>query len=312
MRRQEIPLSRPDISQHDIDAVIDVMRTPNLSLGPKVPEFESKLAEFIGTQHAVAVNSGTSALHLCIRALDIGSGDGVITSPLSFIASANCILFEGGKPVFVDIDQATWNIDVSQIESAITPRTKALLPVHVFGRPVDMDPLLEIAKRHNLPIIEDSCEAIGATYKGRNAGTFGTCATFAFYPNKQMTTGEGGMIVTDDEELANLCRSMRNQGRAVGGGWLAHQRLGYNYRLSDINCALGTTQLEQLPEFLKLRQAVAERYLEKLADLDEIVLPAPCPHGTISWFVFVMRLADRFSQAQRDGLLEFLRSSGIG
>ncbi|MDP6381043.1 MAG: DegT/DnrJ/EryC1/StrS family aminotransferase [Phycisphaerae bacterium] len=308
-----IPLSSPDISEADIDAVVEVLRTPNLSLGPKLPEFESKFALFMGSRHAVAVNSGTSALHLCIRAMGIGPGDEVITSPFSFIASANCILFEGARPVFVDIDKATWNIDVSLIEAAITERTKAILPVHVFGRPVDLEPLLAIAEKHSLVVLEDSCEAIGATYKGRKVGTLGRCGTFAFYPNKQMTTGEGGMIISDDDETADLCKSMRNQGRATGGGgWLAHARLGYNYRLSDINCALGITQLARIPEFLEMRQTAAERYLEKLADIEEIIPPAPYTEGTMSWFVFVVRLADRFSQSHRDSLLDFLHARGVG
>ncbi|MFZ2410165.1 MAG: DegT/DnrJ/EryC1/StrS family aminotransferase, partial [Candidatus Methanoperedens sp.] len=208
-----IPLAQPDIGEEDIRLVNEVLRSGWLSMGPKVGEFEEKFAGYIGTKHAIAVNSGTSGLHLCVRALGIKKGDEVITTPFSFVASSNCILFEGGKPVFVDIDPDTLNIDVQRIEDAITKDTKAILPVHVFGQPCEMDAIMEIAEEHNLAVIEDACEAIGAEYNGRKAGTFGDASVFAFYPNKQMTTGEGAMIVTDDDELANMFRSMRNQGR---------------------------------------------------------------------------------------------------
>jgi perosamine synthetase len=310
--KERVPLSRPDISQADIDAVVAVLKTPHLSLGPKLPEFENAFAAYLGTKHAVAVNSGTSALHLLVRALGLGPGDEMITSPFTFVATANCALFEGAKPVFVDIDEATWNFDVEKMAAAITPRTRLLMPVHIFGRPMPMDRVVEIASARGLPVVEDACEALGATYKGRMAGTFGVASTFAFYPNKQMTTGEGGMISTNNDRLTMLCRSMRNQGRDPGAGWLAHARLGYNYRLADINCALGLSQLARLPEFIAARGRVAQRYLEKLSDMDELVLPAPYRDGTVSWFVFVVRLADRFSQEQRDAVLAHLRGQGIG
>jgi perosamine synthetase len=310
--QERVPLSRPDISQADIDAVVAVLKTPNLSLGPKLPAFERAFADQLGLRHGVAVNSGTSALHLVVRALGLGAGDEMITSPFTFVATANCALFEGARPVFVDIDEHTWNMDVEKLEAAVTDRTKLLMPVHIFGRPMPMDAVMEIAARRGIPVVEDACEALGATYKGRQVGTFAAASTFAFYPNKQMTTGEGGMIVTDDDRLADLCRSLRNQGRDPGAGWLAHARLGYNYRLSDINCALGLAQLARLPEFLAARRRVAERYIEKLSELDEIVLPAPYRDGELSWFVFVVRLADRFSQAERDKLLASLREQGIG
>jgi len=310
--QERVPLSRPDISQADIDAVVAVLKTPHLSLGPKLPAFEKAFAEHLGLRHGVAVNSGTSALHLAVRSLGLKAGDEMITSPFTFVATANCALFEGARPVFVDIDEQTWNLDVAQLEAAVTQRTRLLMPVHIFGRPMPMDTVMEIAARRGIPVVEDACEALGATYKGCQVGTFGAASTFAFYPNKQMTTGEGGMIVTRDDHLADLCRSMRNQGRAAGAGWLAHARLGYNYRLSDINCALGLSQLARLPEFLAARRRVAQRYIEKLSELDEIVLPAPYREGEMSWFVFVVRLADRFSQGQRDRLLESLRAQGIG
>ena len=312
MAQEGVPLSRPDISQADIDAVVAVLKTPHLSLGPKLPAFEKAFAEHLGLRHGVAVNSGTSALHLAVRSLGLKAGDEMITSPFTFVATANCALFEGARPVFVDIDEQTWNLDVAQLEAAVTQRTRLLMPVHIFGRPMPMDTVMEIAARRGIPVVEDACEALGATYKGCQVGTFGAASTFAFYPNKQMTTGEGGMIVTRDDHLADLCRSMRNQGRAAGAGWLAHARLGYNYRLSDINCALGLSQLARLPEFLAARRRVAQRYIEKLSELDEIVLPAPYREGEMSWFVFVVRLADRFSQGQRDRLLESLRAQGIG
>ena len=312
MSDKTIPLARPEISEDDIDAVVAVLRTPDLSLGPKLPEFEQAFADYMGLERGVAVNSGTSALHLLVRALGLGPGDEMVTTPFTFIASANCALFEGATPVFVDIDPDTWNMDTDLLEDALTDRTRLLLPVHIFGRPMPMDRVMAAADARDMPVVEDACEAIGATYQGCLAGTFGRAATFAFYPNKQMTTGEGGMIVTDDHHLADLCVSMRNQGRDPDAGWLAHARLGYNYRLSDINCALGLSQLTRLPGFIEARAQVAERYLEKLAAIDELVLPAPYTGGTMSWFVFVVRLADRFTQEQRDAVLEHLRAEGIG
>ena len=325
MAQERVPLSRPDISQADIDAVVAVLRTPHLSLGPTGPAFEKALAQYVGLRHGVAVNSGTSALHLVVRALGLGPGDEMITSPFTFVATANCALFEGAKPVFVDIDEATWNFDVAQLDAAITPRTKLLMPVHIFGRPMPMDEIMRIGQARGIPVVEDACEALGATYRGRKAGAFALASTFAFYPNKQMTTGEGGMILTDDSPLADLCRSLRNQGRdppssargglrraSPEGGWLAHARLGYNYRLSDINSALGLSQLARLEEFVAARQRVAERYLAKLAEVEELVPPPPYRDGRLSWFVFVVRLADRFTQGQRDAVMAHLREQGIG
>ena len=312
MAKIRVPLSSPDIVQTDIDAVVNVLKTPNLSLGPKLPEFERDFAAFMGMRHAVAVNSGTSALHLVVRALGVGAGHEMITSPFTFVATANCAWFEGAKPVFVDIDEHTWNFDVSKLDAAITERTRLLMPVHIFGRPMPMDEIMRIGAARGLPVVEDACEAVGATYKGRIAGTYGVASTFAFYPNKQMTTGEGGMVVTNDGRLADLCRSMRNQGRDPSGGWLAHARLGYNYRLSDINCALGIAQLARLDEFIEARQRVADRYLAKLGGIEELVMPAPYYDGRLSWFVFVVRLADRFTQDQRDAVLDHLRREGIG
>ena len=293
---------------------MDVLLGRELSLGPRLPAFERALRELTGARHAIAVNSGTSALHLCIKAAGIGPGDEVITTPFSFVASANCALFERAVPKFVDIDPDTWNLDVEQIEAAITPRTKAILPVHVFGRPCPMEKIVEIASRRNLVVIEDSCEAIGATSGGRKVGTFGQTGVFAFYPNKQITTGEGGAIVTDDDEVARLCRSWRNQGRGESGAWLQHERLGYNYRLSDLNCALGTVQVSRLPEILAARAEVAAMYHRALSRrVPEVVLPLPTePGAKISWFVYVVRLRDEFCAADRNALVESLRQRGIG
>ncbi len=307
-----IPLARPNITQAEIDAVVAVMRTPHLSLGPKVPEFENAFAAHCGTKHAVACINGTAALHLVVRAMGIGPGDEVITTPFSFVASSNCVLMENATPVFADIDPLTWNIDPQKVVAAITKKTKAILPVDVFGQPADFTAIRPLARTHNLKLIEDSCEALGSTYHGRQAGSLGDVGVFGFYPNKQITTGEGGMIVTDDGELADLCRSIRNQGRAVGGGWLAHARLGYNYRLSDINAAIGRVQLGRLDEIVAERNRVVRLYKERLAGEPRIILQKVAPGIEMSWFVFVVRLADRYTQADRDRILTTLTECGIG
>jgi perosamine synthetase len=308
-----IPLSSPDVTDQDRAAVLEVLNSQALSLGPKLPAFEQAVARTTNSRHAIAVNSGTSALHLCVRAAGISDGDEVITSPFSFVASANCILFERGKPVFVDVDPLTYNIDVSRIEDAITPRTKAILPVHVFGRPCAIAEILEIARKHGLTVIEDACEAIGAQYRGAPAGSFGQTGVFAFYPNKQLTTGEGGVIVTDDDQVAKLCRSWRNQGRSDGDGWLEHDEVGYNYRLSDINCALGQSQISRLEEVIDARHRVAQLYDEALKTISAIIPPPLAePQCRISWFVYVVRLRDEFSRDHRDQILAKLRARGIG
>jgi perosamine synthetase len=309
-----IPLARPDITEREINAVVDVLRSRHISLGPRLPEFEERIAERTGAAYAVAVNSGTSGLHLCLRALGIGEGDEVITTPYSFIASANCMLFERAKPVFVDIDPETLNIDTSKIEAAITERTKAILPVHVYGLPADMTVIMALAEKYNLAVIEDACEALGATIDGRHVGTIGDCGTFAFYPNKQITTGEGGIIVTDREDIARLACSMRNQGRDDGMGWLSHTRLGFNYRISDLNCALGIVQMDRLDDFLAVRMGVAEHYNvlfeEQAPDIIRLCDP---PQGMKrSWFVYVLQLPREYSEEQRNMLITHLRGKGIG
>jgi len=309
----QIPLSSPDITEAEIAAVTDVLRTRHLSLGPKLPEFEREFTRYLGLEHAVAVSSGTAGLHCCLLALGIGPGDEVITSPFSFIASSNVILMVGAKPVFVDIDPQSLNLDVEKTAAAITPRTKAILAVEAFGNPAGFDRLVLLAARHEIPLVEDSCEALGSVLRQRQCGTFGRCGVFGFYPNKQMTTGEGGMIVTNDGRLANLCRSYRNQGRDPdGGGWLAHERLGYNYRLSDINCALGIAQMRRLPEILAKRERVAHTYVNLLLDNPHIILPTISADTTMSWFVFVVRLTSDFSVLDRDAILGCLRKNGIG
>jgi len=308
----DIPLSRPDITDAERRAVGEAMLSDQLSLGPRLVEFERLLAAHTGTKYAAAVNSGTSGLHLCIRAMEIGPDDEVITTPFSFIASANCILFERARPVFVDIDPDTWNIDPNRIARAITPRTRAILPVDVFGQPAEMGPILELARQRKLRVIEDSCEALGAEYKGRKAGALGEVGVFGFYPNKQVTTGEGGMIVTDDQKLHKRVVSMRNQGRGEGGGWLAHERLGYNFRLSEINCALGIAQMNRIEEILANRRRVAGYYVERLGGDNRIRLQKIHPDCVISPFVMVVRLDDRYTRADRDRILIALREKGIG
>jgi perosamine synthetase len=307
-----IPLAQPDITDLEKQYVMDVLSTHSLSLGPKLAEFEQHLAEWADVDHAVAVNSGTSALHLIIRALGIGPGDEVITTPFSFVASSNCVLFEGGTPVFVDIAPDTLDIDVNRVEDAITPRTKAIIAVDVFGQPAAWGPLRELADRHNLWLIEDSAESIGAEYRGRRAGGLGDAGIFSFYPNKQITTGEGGAVLSSNEEIIRLCRSMRNQGRTDEGGWLQHERLGYNYRLSEINCALGLAQLKRLPEILEARARVAQMYNQRLSSVECVQMPYVAPDVKMSWFVYVVRLAEGYGRTQRDYLINALRADGIG
>lgn len=307
----KVPLSRPDVTEAEVQAVCDVLRSPNLSLGPKLGEFEQDFTKYIGRKYAVAVNSGTSGLYLCLRAMGIGPGDEVITTPFTFIATATTIMMTGAKPVFVDIDPDTLNIDPARIEAAITDKTRAIVPVEAFGNPAGFDEVMRVARRHNLMVLEDCCEALGSELNGKKTGTFGEMSVFAFYPNKQMTTGEGGMILTDDEHLADLCISMRNQGRGKGGGWLAHERLGYNYRLSDINCALGIVQLSRIEEFVAKRKRAAEAYLHLLKDESRLILPKVAPGVRMSWFVFVVQLNEQSGRQDRDALLKGMLDEGI-
>lgn len=303
-----IPLSSPDIGQRERDLVNEVLNGHILSMGPKVEQFEKMVAEYLGVKEAVAVNSGTSGLHLAVRALGIGEGDEVITSPFSFIASSNCLLYERARPVFVDIDPISMNLDPAGIEAKITPRTRAILPVHIFGVPADMDAIMDIAGKHGLAVVEDACEAIGASYNGKMAGSESDAGVFAFYPNKQITTGEGGIISTNNVNLARLCRSMRNQGRSDGGGWLNHCRLGYNYRLDELSAALGVAQMERIDEILAKREAVARAYNTRLEKLHGVTTPYMDPRFKISWFVYVVRLAPGID---RDRVLTYLQERGV-
>ena len=327
-------MSSPDLSEAEIAAVTQVLRTPYLSIGPQIAAFEEKVAKHVGVQHAIGVNSGTSGLHLCVIAAGIGRDDLVITTPFSFIASANCILYQGGIPVFVDVHPDTGNIDPNLVIEAVdaltsrgsprlgtrwlppnsrsrwdTGRLKAILPVHAFGQPADMDSICEVARQNDLAVIEDACEAIGAEYRGRRAGTLSDAAVFAFYPNKQITTGEGGMIVTDNQEWAGLFRSLRNQGRDVFDGWLNHTRLGYNYRLDEMSAALGNAQLLRIEELLAKRKQVADWYNEALADVDLVQRPYIAPSTTrMSWFVYVVQI---LPPANRDTVIRRLAETGI-
>jgi len=316
-----IPISRPEITEKDKKAVLGVLNTSQLALGPKLVEFEKTIATYVGRKYGVAVNSGTSALHLMVRALGIGKGDEVITTPFSFIASANCILFEGAKPVFVDIDPVTRNIAPSKIERAITKKTKAILPVDIFGQPCDWDPILKIAKKYKLKIIEDSCEALGSTYKRKKCGSFGELSVFSFYPNKQITTGEGGIVVTDDPKLFELLRSMRNQGRDESirtkrqkkgeyRSWLAHVRLGYNYRISEMNCALGISQFSRIDAIMRKREQVVKIYNNVLSHIPEITTPGVMRGVRINWMHYVIE-AKQENRKIRDRLIEYLKNNGI-
>ena len=308
-----IPLSQPDISKAEVDAAVGVLGSGWLSLGPMLPEFERSVADYCGAPHAVAVNSGTSGLHLCVRGLGIGEGDEVITASFTFVASANAALYERARPVFVDIDPATMNIDPEQAEAAVTPRTRAIILVHTFGRPAQLEDLTDLARRHGLLLIEDACEALGAEYRGRKAGTFGNAGVFAFYPNKQITTGEGGVIVTNDARLADQARRMRNQGRDPSAGRYEHTELGYNYRIPELSCAIGIEQIKRISGILDRRRAVADRYNERLCNNPDVILPAPAAPGvTISWFVYVVRLSDAFSAEDRDWIAGEMNLRGIG
>ncbi len=311
----KIPMSSPDIAPEDVELVNQVLHTPNLSMGPMIEQFEAEWARRNGTRFAVGVVNGTAGLHLTVIAAGVGVGDEVITTPFSFVASSNVMLYQGATPVFADIDPQTLNIDPNQVEARIKERiaaggrVKAILPVHVFGQPADMDVLMEIAERYDLVVIEDACEAIGAERKGKAAGTFGKAAVFAFYPNKQMTTGEGGMIVTDDEEWARLFRSLRNQGRDDDGTWLRHIRLGYNYRLDEMSAALGLAQLRRIGLLLEKRDRVAQMYNQRLAKMNGVQIPVVAPQTThISWFVYVIRLAP---EIDRDWVMQELAEQGI-
>lgn len=308
-----IPLALQDITQAEIQSVIDVLQGNRLSRGPQLEAFEEACAKIAGRKYGIAVNSGTSALHLCVKSLGIQDGDEVITTPFSFIATTNCILFERAKPVFVDIDLQTYNITPDAIESAITARTRAILPVEAFGNTIYFDRYEQIARNHGISMIEDSCEAFGGVLGNRNAGSFGDASTFGFYPNKQITTGEGGMIVTDRDDIARSSRSYRNQGYS-GGYNPQYERLGYNYRLNEVTAALGYQQVLRLEELLSKRRKVAFAYdscLGELVDNGFLSLPPMMERERASFFVYVIRIAERFDATDRRRLIEFLGQKGI-
>jgi perosamine synthetase len=307
----KIPLSAPDISEADITAVSEVLRTPRLSLGPRLEEFEEGIAQYIGTREAVAVSSGTSALHLCLLGLGIGEGDEVIVPSFAFVAVANAARYVGAIPVFVDIDPITFNLDSQKIEAAISTRTRAILVVHTFGIPAAMKGIQALASRHSLLVVEDACEALGAEIDGQKVGSFGNAAVYGFYPNNQITTGEGGAVVTNDLELANRLRSLRNQGRN-NSEWLQHSEIGYNYRISEMNCALGISQLRRVENILGMREATAAKYYARLENSKWLV-PPPMnfPGCKISWFVYVVRLNEDFSVELRDRIVKEMKLLGI-
>lgn len=285
-----IPMSAPDITEDDVRAVAEVVRSGRLALGPKTEEFERLIAQYVGVKHAVAVSSGTAALHLIVKGLGVGPGDEVLVPSFTFAASANVILYEGATPVFVDIEPDTYNLDPEDLARKVTPWTKAILAVDVFGHPAEWDEILRIAEKHRLKVIDDSCEALGAEYRGRKLGQFGDAAAFAFYPNKQITTGEGGIIVTSRDEIARVCRSLRNQGRGEMGAWLEHERLGYNYRMTEMSAALGVSQMRRIEDLLANRARVAALYTERLSTLNCIRPPIVRPYVRMSWFVYVVTL----------------------
>ena len=293
-----VRMSAPDIAEDDIAAVVRVLRSGTLSMGPVTDAFETAFAVYIGVEHAVAVSSGTAALHLCVRAAGIGPGDEVVTSPFGFVASANSLLFEGATPVFADIDETTMNLDPACAAAAVTARTRAVMPVHVFGQPCAMTELAALCTRHGLAMIEDACEAIGAEYRGRRLGGMGHAAAFSFYPNKQMTTGEGAVITTPDAATAALWRSLRNQGRSAGGAWLTHERLGYNYRMTEISAALGLSQLARIDALLDRRETVARHYEDRIAGIAGVRMMERAPSTTrLSWFAAIARLAPEIDRA---------------
>ena len=305
-----IPLSAPDIDEADIAEVVAVLRTPRLSLGPKLAQFEESVAGYVGVEHGVGVSSGTAGLHLSLLALGVEEGDEVILPSFTFIAAAHAVLYVRARPVFVDIDPVTLNMDPADVARKITPRTRALLVVHNFGYPADMDALLALAEQHHLSVIEDACEALGATHRGRKVGSLGHVGVFAFYPNKPITTGEGGMIVTRDRKLAETMRALRNQGRFPADGWLDHRTLGFNYRLSEMNCALGLSQMRRLEPILTRRETRALQYAEELWRVPKVTPPVMLATNIgLCWFVLVVRLA---AMVDRDAVCATLTEQGIG
>ena len=307
--KTRVPLSRPYLDEREEELVLEVLRSGRLSLGPAIERFEQLIAERVRAPYAAAVSSGTAGLHMLCHIAGVGEGDEVITSPVSFVATANCFIFEGGRPVFADVDQQTLNLDPEAVEAAITDRTKGIVTVDMFGYPCELDELRAIAARHGLWLIDDSCEALGAEYKGSPIGSHGVSGAFGFYPNKQITTGEGGIVTTHSEEEWELLKSLRNQGRSYDSRWFHHVRLAFNYRITDVEAAIGIAQLEKLDRLLAMRADVARRYGELLASIDGVELPcADDADHRRSWFVYVVKVAEGID---RDAVLERLASQGI-
>lgn len=300
-------IAKPYLDAHDKQGVLGVLSSGWLSLGSKYIEFERALAKYSRSKHACAVANGTCGLHIAVRALGLKEGDEVITSPFSFISSSNCLLYERVKPVFVDIEETTYNMNPALMEKAITKRTKAILVVHIFGQTADMTPIMSLARKYKLSVIEDACESLGATYKKKMAGTFGDIGVYAFYPNKQMTTGEGGMMVMRSRKLYDLCNSLRNQGRGKDGDWLVHERLGYNYRLDEMSAALGVTQLKKLNWMIEQKRRIARWYEDELRNVKNLITPKIGAHRTHSWFVYVIRIG----QGKRNRVMDALKQQGI-
>lgn len=300
-------IAKPYIDREDISGVMSVLHSGWLSLGSRHSQFEKLLSQYVKSKFACAVANGTCGLHMAVRALDLHEGDEVVTTPFSFISSSNCLLYEKVKPVFVDIEEKTYNIDPEKIECAITKKTKAILVVHIFGQPADMTRIMRIAKKYNLLVLEDACESLGATYKGKMAGTFGDIGVYAFYPNKQMTTGEGGMIVTNKKRLYKLCNSLRNQGRASNNNWFIHERLGYNYRMDEMSASLGVTQIKKLNWMIDEKRKIANMYNNVLEGISNIILPKIESFRTHSWFVYVIRITN----GKRNMIMKSLLKQGI-
>jgi dTDP-4-amino-4,6-dideoxygalactose transaminase len=310
--QESIPLARPEITEEDIAAVTAVLRTPFLSNGPQVNAFEDAVAKYVGTRHAVAVNSGTSALHLVLRSFGLKGGDEVIVPSFAFAAVGNVLLQENLVPIFTDIESETFNLDPGSVVRAIGPRTKAILFVHTFGIPARVNELRALSKERGLHLIEDASEALGSSVQGRRVGGFGDVAIFAFYPNKMVTTGEGGVVVTSDDQIAERCRRLRNQGRVISNQWYQQMEPGFSYRLSDINCALGLSQLARIDVTLSRRRAVARLYSERLSHVPELQLVSEKAGEEIGWFTYPVTLAERFSQEERDRLWAEMNAAGVG
>lgn len=306
-----IPLAKPDVSETDIAAVVTVLRSSRLSQGLVLRAFEEALAAYLNVNHAVAANSGTSALQLALRVLEIEEGDEVILPSFSFMAVTNAVLAARAIPVFADIDAATLNLDPAKVEQLVSAKTKAIIVVHTFGHPADLAPILAIARRHGIYVIEDACEAIGAEVNGRKAGTLGDVGIFAFYPNKQITTGEGGAVTTNSVMLAQTVRSLANQGRQPSTQWFQHVDAGHSYRLSEINCALGLQQLSKIEEIVSRREELARRYQYHLRNQAEVKYYGEPANGRISWFAYPVLLSGDFQQEDRDWIWQTLNQRGI-